>query len=279
MNKFLTARQPGLDYRFYRTSLLILSFLPVIVFFTAVVVFCVYASNPDHYIASQIDLFLEINHSLSGWPNFWLNTTALGDALILFPILSFLIVKNPQAWASLFGSLPLAAALSHIGKKSFAIPRPAAIIDIHQFIVLGDTLKGSSSLPSGHAITIFTAISAVTCISLCREDRDHRVALGLVLMFSATVIAVSRVAVGAHWPFDILLGAVFGSISGLCGAGLTFKYTQWWQWMAVPKFKYFHMTFLFIICYAMFSGYHQLMIGWFTLIIACLVIIKLLLSR
>ena len=124
-------------------------------------IIAVYGLNSRNYTSSQIELFLKINGSLDTLPYFWLNVTALGDALVLFPLISFFIVTNTQVWASLFGSIPLALTLSSTGKDYFSIPRPAAVIDTDQFTIIGNALKGDSSLPSGHTITIFAVISAI----------------------------------------------------------------------------------------------------------------------
>jgi len=41
--------------------------------------------------------------------------------------------------------------------------------------------------------------------------------------------------VGAHWPLDILLGAVFGFVGGISGAYLVLHYKKWWGWLENDK--------------------------------------------
>lgn len=235
-----------------------------------------YGIDKDYYTSTQVDIFLEINRILSGGGDFWLNVTALGDALILFPLFSFFIFKNTQAWAAFFGAIPLSAILSHSGKALFSVSRPAAIIDTDKFTVIGDLLRGATSLPSGHTITIFAMVSAILCV-LFYEDKKikYPVVWGIGLICLASVVAVSRVAIGAHWPVDLLLGAILGFFGGLSGAILTFRYSTWWRWMSESKFWYIHALILLALSLAMIVEYSQLVVAWLSLIVAGFVIIKL----
>lgn len=245
--------------------------------FLVVVGFGFYGINKEYYTSSQIALFLEINRTLSGLEIFWLNVTALGDALLLFPLLSFLIFKNTQAWAAFFGAIPLSVVLSRAGKAFFSIPRPAAIIEPDQFTIIGEVLKGATSLPSGHTISIFAAVSAILYIFFYGDKKvKHLRVWSVGLIFLGSVVAISRVAVGAHWPFDLLLGAVFGFFGGLSGATLTLKYSTWWRWMTKPKFKYIHAATVLSLSIAMIFNYSQLIIAWLSLPVAGVVIVQLL---
>ena len=238
-----------------------------------------YGSNIGYYTSSQIDVFLAINNMLPETPKLWMNITVLGDSVILLPLCSFFIIKNVRVWASLFGSIPLASVLSNGGKKYFAMPRPAAIIDVDQFTVIGDVLRGSTSLPSGHTITIFTAISTIIYIVICKEGRNYKVAWSMTFIFLASIIATSRVAVGAHWPVDLLLGAIFGVFSGLSGAILTAQYTSWWSWMKMSRFRYVHATILVALIVVMLFKYNNLIISWLSLVVAGIVFIYLVLPK
>lgn len=56
----------------------------------------------------------------------------------------------------------------------------------------------------------------------------------LFLVFGYT-IALSRVAVGAHFPLDVLVGSIVGYISGLSGIFISRKY-KIWNWICIKKF-------------------------------------------
>ncbi|WP_459502565.1 undecaprenyl-diphosphatase [Bacillus sp. C1] len=61
----------------------------------------------------------------------------------------------------------------------------------------------NSSFPSDHATSAF--IIAVTVWLYYNR-------LGFILLVSAVLIALSRIWVGVHFPFDVLAGAIFGSV-------------------------------------------------------------------
>lgn len=159
----------------------------------------------------------------------------------------------------------------------FSIPRPAAIIDTDKFTVIGAVLRGATSLPSGHTITIFTVVSAILYILFYGDKKTkHPLLWSIGLVFLASVVAISRVVVGAHWPFDLVLGAIFGFFGGLSGAILTFKYSTWWCWMTEPKSRYIHALILLVLSLAIIAEYSQLVVAWLSLIVASFVTIKLL---
>ena len=198
----------------------------------------------------QTDWFLAINHYLSKLPVFWLNVTSVGDALVIFPLLSFLIIIYPQAWAALFGALPFATLLSVAGKKIFAVPRPAAVLDHNLFTIVGDTLTAHNSLPSGHTITVFAAVTAILGALLpFPENKRHYLWL-LAGLSVATFISLSRVAVGAHWPLDVVFGAIFGYLGGISGVILTQRFKAWWQWIEEPRFRYISSIIILILTLA-----------------------------
>ena len=64
----------------------------------------------------------------------------------------------------------------------------------------------SDLLPSSHAANNFAA--AVVLVSFFRRE-------AFILFLVASLMALSRVYVGVHYPMDILAGAVFGTIVAL----------------------------------------------------------------
>ena len=224
---------------------LLISF-PSIILLVGVLIFLLANGELDRvdYWKSQSALFIETNHYLSSWSSFWFNTTQLGDALIFFPLVSFLIIWRPQAWAAMLAAVPLATFLAVGGKHLAAIPRPAAILDHNFFTIIGNTLTAHNSLPSGHTITAFAIITAILgSLIPFPSQKSHWLWWLLGLLLAAT-IALSRIAVGAHWPIDIIVGALFGYIAGISGVFLTQRYKRWWGWLCIPKY---HFIFGFIL--------------------------------
>lgn len=194
--------------------------------------------NRTNYWSFQKDWFIDLNGFLSQYPTFWLNMTLLGDALILLPILSFLMIWKPRAWAALFGAIPLACLFSVAGKKLLAIPRPGAVLDHNMFNIIGDTLTAHNSLPSGHTITVVTGVTAIIGVYLTSGENRRFLPWVLTGLMIATLLSISRVAVGAHWPLDIIVGAALGYIAGLSGVLLTQRYQRWWRWLEQSSYQY-----------------------------------------
>lgn len=178
----------------------------------------------------QHAVFLAWNASFAAVPaQWWSAITLLGDSSVLLALLAVFVLGKPQVWAAALASAPLGGLLS-ISIKSWAyMPRPAAVLDSSWFNIIGPVLH-QHSFPSGHALSAFAATVAVlaTCAARPRSSRDWAlIALGLL---AATCVALSRVAVGAHWPLDLAAGATFGWLAGLSGAALA-RHTGWWRWL------------------------------------------------
>ena len=171
------------------------------------------------YWASQMGWFLEQNDALSRWPaTVWFNVTLLGDGSVLLAILSPLAVLGVRSWASLVAAAPFAGAMSAAVKAAAATPRPAAVIDPADFAVVGESLAGSNSFPSGHAITVFAAAGAIVASSgAVAGARWQGWVTVLTTLAVAGAVGLSRVAVGAHWPLDVLGGAGLGWLAGVAG--------------------------------------------------------------
>jgi membrane-associated phospholipid phosphatase len=138
------------------------------------------------------------------WP--MLSLTHLGNGmaaamivLLLTPIRRDLTIRAALA-------MIVAGILTSILKDLFASPRPPAVFGemVH---VLGPKLM-RNSLPSGHTSTVF---------ALAFSLRGHtHVRIFRVVMILAALVGISRVYIGAHFPVDVIIGALLG---WLCAAG------------------------------------------------------------
>jgi membrane-associated phospholipid phosphatase len=153
----------------------------------------------------------------------------LGDTSVLLPLLALFVLGRPQAWAATLAAVPAGALFSTLGKHWASVPRPAAVLDPSLFNLIGPALH-NQSFPSGHTITAFAAAAAVlaTLSPSPRRGRDWMLLLAGLLL--AVTVALSRVAVGAHWPLDLAAGASGGWLAGLSGAALA-RRVGWWQWL------------------------------------------------
>jgi diacylglycerol kinase (ATP) len=68
----------------------------------------------------------------------------------------------------------------------------------------------SGGLPSGHAALAFGGWTAITFITI-----EHRIVVSFVALIMALLVSQSRVEAGIHTPFEVVMGAVIGTLVGL----------------------------------------------------------------
>lgn len=201
--------------------------------------------STDGYIRIQKESFFFINYYLGQYPNLQFNLTQLGDDLIFLSLLSVLIIYAPKIWESLISSLLLSLVSSCLLKKIFAVPRPAAVFDHSSFIIVGNTLSGHTSLPSGHSITIF-AILTILLFAFMPSKTRYGFLWSFFIILTGLFFVFTRVGVGAHYPLDVIIGAIIGYILGCTGIFISRKYKVW-SWINDKRY-YPVFILLFLIC-------------------------------
>jgi len=182
------------------------------------------------YWGLQCRDFLELNQYLAHiQAPIWLNVTCLGDLSVILLVLSPLVITHPQAWASMLASIPIGGMSSVLIKHLTLVPRPAAVLDHSSFNMIGGMLRGHNSFPSGHSIAAFGAAAAILATCFARPRSMNNWTWITVIILAAAVVAVSRIAVGAHWPLDVAAGAALGWAAGLTGAGFARNRQAWWK--------------------------------------------------
>ena len=175
------------------------------------------------------NLFLFLNSMCAERPDaVWQNLTLLGDTLVLLCCMAPLLWLRPAWIYGLIAAIPLGSFLSLFFKNAFNAPRPGDVLSLSDFHAIAPVLSGSS-FPSGHTITAF-AFAAVIWMSLRQEEAGafkRCVQTGALLL--AAGIGLSRIAMGVHWPQDVLAGACMGWLAGLSGVMLVEKYQAFWQ--------------------------------------------------
>ena len=152
---------------------------------------------------SNRPLFLFINEALYFKPEaIWINITLYGDAAMVMIMMLPLIAKRPDIIVKSFIAAIIASLFLHGFKEFLPILRPPSIYTPDQMHQLGNQFT-RSSFPSGHSAAPFTLASMIIFLVDNNKIRAFVVAY-------ASIIAISRVATGVHWPMDILGGMFFG---------------------------------------------------------------------
>jgi len=181
-------------------------------------------------------LFLVLHQA--GWkvsPVLWQLVTFLGGTLTALALLLPAVRLHPQlVWSAFLAGL-LSLAWSHALKAWLGVPRPPAVLGPEVLHVIGPVLK-RGSFPSGHATTAFT-VAGIVALGLKKWPWR------LFLLGLATLVGLSRIMVGVHWPVDVLVGAGGGWLSACAGAWLSRK------WPAGPRVRRI-LLILLILCAA-----------------------------
>lgn len=162
--------------------------------------------------------FRAINQLASGFPDdMWVIFNFFGNGWSLFAIASPVLVFAPRVMMSGLCAGALAGILSRSLKMWLELPRPAGVLDPATFHIIGKPLT-SMSMPSGHTLTAF-AIATAFYFALAPRHRMKMLWLFLVAAFAG----LARVAVGAHWPSDVMVGSAIGLFSGVAGAAIALR--------------------------------------------------------
>ena len=151
---------------------------------------------------------------------FWSIVTICGAGVVAFALLSPTLARQPRLFAAAIVAAPLAGLYANGMKHLYALPRPPAVLDATRLHVVGEVLR-HNTFPSGHAVTAFTLAAVLVFAS-----RTPLVTAAWTLPL-AVLVALSRIAVGAHWPADLAAGAAGGWVCGALAVGAIERWRGW----------------------------------------------------
>lgn len=158
-------------------------------------------------------VFLTLNHAGAALgADTWLHLTLLGDGGVALALVLPSIRRAPRCfWAALVAALIATVWVQGV-KHLAGGARPLAVFAPEVFLHAGPAYR-AASFPSGHAAAAF-ALAGIWIMTL----RGHLVRLALLAL--ASLVALSRVMVGVHWPTDVLGGILGGWLSAWAGLAL-----------------------------------------------------------
>ncbi len=241
----MNSKKINIDANFKKNKLVL--FLPSIFLLFFICFYLIFENKftADSYISIQKELFFYLNRKLSVFPLLQFNLTNIGDALIFLSLLSVFIIYIPRLWAAIITALIMAVSITYPLKKLFSVPRPATSFNPDSFVVIGKTLQGNTSLPSGHSVVAFTIITILLFVFMPKKP-VFKIFWTIAILIIGLLLVFSRVAVGAHYPLDVVVGSAIGYIIGLLGINLSLKLSQW-NWINNKKYYPIYIG-VFVIC-------------------------------
>lgn len=175
-------------------------------------------------------LFVAINQACLLLPApVWTGLSLLGNTWGVLAATSPLLVLAPRLLWAWLCAVPFGVVFARLGKGFLDSPRPAAVVDNSVFRLVGEKLE-VASMPSGHTLTAF-AVASSLYFALDARGRARFAWLWPL----AAAVGLSRIAVGAHWPGDVAVGAGLGVLAGLLGnllwrrLGAVYVQVQGWR--------------------------------------------------
>ncbi|MEA3639379.1 MAG: phosphatase PAP2 family protein [Lamprobacter sp.] len=157
--------------------------------------------------------FLSLNALFRALPaSLWQWLTVLGDERVTLTLALFLSRRHPRVFWSLICAALVAIAYARGLKPLVDAARPPAVFDAEAFRLIGEAHQ-RHSFPSGHSVTagLFFGVLAYYA---------QRIRWRLAFILLATTVGLSRVAVGVHWPIDVMAGLAGGVVAALIGVWL-----------------------------------------------------------
>ncbi len=177
----------------------------------------------DHLIEIDQALFFFINVKLANPVTDFLMPLITSDTLLRIiygAVVVILLWRGDKRlrWLVLFSAAALLVTdqmASKVLKPLIERPRPCH--ELSQIHLLVDCGAGFS-MPSSHAANLFG--QAVLSSYHIKAVRWH-------LLVFAMLVALSRIFVGVHYPFDVLVGTSLGCLAGSLGAIAFLKFEKW----------------------------------------------------
>lgn len=163
--------------------------------------------------------FLTLNALFVSAPgDVWQWLTVLGDERVVLALALLFSSRHPRVFWTLICAALVAIAYARGLKPLVDAARPPAALSPETFRLIGDAHR-SQSFPSGHSVTAAVFFGVLAYYA-------QRLRWRLLFILAGTVAGLSRVAVGVHWPVDVMAGLAGGALAALAGVWLA-RRSRW----------------------------------------------------
>lgn len=186
------------------------------ILFSMLLIFSLVALSLVWSAGQRLDTWIFLSFNMRGGLSpLWLDRimlgfTQLGNGIttVVFALILFLASERLLAYELMLGTLTLWLVVELV---KYIINRSRPFIRLSQARIVGYQARGRS-FPSGHTSQSFFMATLLV-------QHFHASAWVAILMYSiALLVGFTRMYVGAHYPRDVLAGAILGSAWGLLGA-------------------------------------------------------------
>lgn len=147
-------------------------------------------------------LFLDLHHAATVLPGAcWRVMSMFGEWLVVIALLLQLGAREPQRLPSLLLAGVAGVGAAILLKAGFDVPRPSLVLPAGSVHLL-DVLPVNASFPSGHALAIALLAGMVA--------GGRSLSLQFAAFVLVWLVCLSRLAIGVHWPLDVLAGSALG---------------------------------------------------------------------
>ena len=170
----------------------------------------------------NVELFYLINNGLSN-PVFDVIMPHISDMGGFSTLSIICLIALILTWKNIFNlgkfynlaklcaiSLLITTAIVFCLKVGFSQPRPYLVLD--NVNVLTHSID-PNSFPSGHTSSTFSIVTVLVIKS--KEYFEKYKLIKCILIIFAILIAISRIYVGLHYPFDVMVGGLVGMVVGV----------------------------------------------------------------
>jgi len=190
---------------------------------------------------------IHANPVLPSW--IWSFLNLGGDACVALLILLVMERRPGQLTSWLMKTWLLGLLFVQTFKHLFSMPRPAFILGKENLTLIDHPPLMGGSMPSGHALA---AISCGLILMALLRSRGYKNLLIAGVGLISCVVAWSRVAVGAHWPSDVIAGAGLALFILILSSfwELRQSWRQWFQKKSGATFLiFFHLLISIYLLY------------------------------